>query len=129
MYSKFVLAIRFCSAKMAILVRKWPMADCYFKLWYTNTCMFCVVYSSIQKFTIITIMKTAIFITIIFVISILSNYLNYRTALVPLVYHSSNTTVSISFTPVVTEFYAMSYIWCEVQLPLLLFAMRTLLAS
>ena len=47
----------------------------------TNTCMFCVVYSSIQKFTIITIMKTAIFITIIFVISILSNYLNYRTAL------------------------------------------------
>ena len=50
----------------------------------TNTCMFCVVYSSIQKFTIITIMKTAIFITIIF-ISILSNYLNYRTALVPIV--------------------------------------------
>ena len=49
---------------------------------YTNTCMFCVVYSSIQKFTIITIMKTAIFITIIFLISILSNYLNYRTALV-----------------------------------------------
>ena len=48
---------------------------------YTNTSMFCVVYSSIQKFTIITIMKTAIFITIIFVISILSNYLNYRTAL------------------------------------------------
>ena len=48
---------------------------------YTNTCMFCVVYSSIQKFTIITILKTAIFITIIFVISILSNYLNYRTAL------------------------------------------------
>ena len=48
---------------------------------YTYTCMFCVVYSSIQKFTIITIMKTAIFITIIFVISILSNYLNYRTAL------------------------------------------------
>ena len=48
----------------------------------TNTCMFCVVYSSIQKFTIITIMKTAIFITIIFVISILSNYLNYRTALI-----------------------------------------------
>ena len=48
---------------------------------YTNTCMFCVVYSSILKFTIITIMKTAIFITIIFVISILSNYLNYRTAL------------------------------------------------
>ena len=32
MYSKFVLAIRFCSAEMAILVRKWPMADCYFKL-------------------------------------------------------------------------------------------------
>ena len=46
---------------------------------YTNTCMFCVVYSSIQKFTIITIMKTAIFITIIFVILILSNY---RTALI-----------------------------------------------
>ena len=82
MYSKFVLAIRFCLAEMATLVGKWPMADCYFKLWYTNTCMFCVVYSSIQKFTIITIMKTAIFITIIFVISILSNYLNYRTALV-----------------------------------------------
>ena len=49
---------------------------------YTNTCMFCVVYSSIQKFTIITIMKTAIFITLIFVILILSNYLNYRTALI-----------------------------------------------
>ena len=32
MYSKFVLAIRFCSAEMAILVGKWPMADCYFKL-------------------------------------------------------------------------------------------------
>ena len=32
MYSKFVLAIRFCSAKMAIMVGKWPIADCYFKL-------------------------------------------------------------------------------------------------
>ena len=32
MYSKFVLAIRFCLAEMAILVGKWPMADCYFKL-------------------------------------------------------------------------------------------------
>ena len=32
MYSKFVLAIRFCSAEMAILVGKWLMADCYFKL-------------------------------------------------------------------------------------------------
>ena len=32
MNSKFVLAIRFCLAEMAILVGKWPMADCYFKL-------------------------------------------------------------------------------------------------
>ena len=35
MCSKFVLAIRFCSAEMAILVGKWPMADYYFKLWGT----------------------------------------------------------------------------------------------
>ena len=44
MYSKFVLAIRFCSVEMAILVRKWPMADCYFKLWvlhivYADICV------------------------------------------------------------------------------------------
>ena len=32
MYSKFVLAVRFCLAEMAILVGKWPMAKCYFKL-------------------------------------------------------------------------------------------------
>ena len=36
MYSKFVLAIRFCSAEMAISVGKWPMADYYFKLWYVH---------------------------------------------------------------------------------------------
>ena len=58
---------------------------------YTNTCMFCVVYSSIQKFTIITIMKIAIFIMIIFVISILSNYLNYRTALEIMYCHGIDT--------------------------------------
>ena len=40
-------------------------------------------YSSMQKFTIIMIIKTAIFITIMLIILILpiSNYLNYRTAL------------------------------------------------
>ena len=39
-------------------------------------------------------MKTAIFITIIFVISILSNYLNYRTALIYNQYQSTRTTES-----------------------------------
>ena len=34
MYSKFGLANQICSAKWDKLVRKWPMADCYFKLWY-----------------------------------------------------------------------------------------------
>ena len=34
MYSEYVLVITLCSAKMVKLVRKWPMADCYFKLWY-----------------------------------------------------------------------------------------------
>ena len=36
MYSMFILAIRFCSAEMAILVGKWPMADCYFRLCYNR---------------------------------------------------------------------------------------------
>ena len=39
-------------------------------------------YSSIQKFTIITIINTVVFITITFIISILSSYLNYRTAFI-----------------------------------------------
>ena len=71
---------------------------------YTNTCMFCIVYSSIQKFTIITIMKTTIFILIIFVISILSNYLNYRTALV---YMSVCVSVILNFVQVRTAHYKL----------------------
>ena len=68
---------------------------------FTNTCMFCVVYSSIQKFTIITIMKTAIFITIIFVISILSNYLNYCTALLPMLVTNIDSKLIISISLVI----------------------------
>ena len=43
--------------------------------------MFCIVHNSIQEFTIILIIKSIIFITIMDFISQLSNYLNYRTAL------------------------------------------------
>ena len=39
MYSKFVLAIRFCLAEMAKLVGKLPMADCYIKLCIYTMCV------------------------------------------------------------------------------------------
>ena len=57
----------------------------------------CVVYSSIQKFKIITIIKTIIFITLKFIVSILPYYLDYLTALE----HVHNYTDNYSRTPII----------------------------
>ena len=48
---------------------------------YTNALMFFVMYSSIQKFTNITIIKTGIFIEMNIIVSMQLYYLNQSTAL------------------------------------------------
>ena len=49
MYSKYGLANRICSAKWGKLVRKWPMADCYFKL---CLCSFLATYVQLFQVTV-----------------------------------------------------------------------------
>ena len=48
---------------------------------HTNALMFCVIYNSIQKFTIIAIIKTGIFIEMNIIVSMQLYYLNQCTAL------------------------------------------------
>ena len=68
-------------------------------------------YSSIQKFTIIAIIKTVIFITIKFSVSILSYYLDYCTALTQMYVHTHACTHTRAHTHTHTHTHTYAHTW------------------
>ena len=58
MYSKFVLAIRFCLVKMAILVGKWANGRLLFQA------LLCIVLNRVWLYTVTKIQKVATYIAI-----------------------------------------------------------------